>query len=119
MKHLNLQHAITLFFAIPFLIFSSFTFAQSHPIEGKVIDNVTKLPLQGVSVTIKNSNTGIITNADGKFSLEVPDNSKLEVTFIGYQPTEMNASQKNTIIQLTPLLKQLNEVVITASGIRK
>lgn len=119
MKHLNLQHAITLFFAIPFLIFSSFTFAQSHPIEGKVIDNVTKLPLQGVSVTIKNSNTGLITNADGKFSLEVPDNSKLEVTFIGYQPTEMNASQKNTIIQLTPLLKQLNEVVITATGIRK
>ena len=119
MKHLNLQLARILFFAIPFLIFSTFIFAQSRKIEGKVIDNVTKAPLEGVSVTIKNSNTGTLTNADGNFSLEAPGNSKIVVTFIGYQPIEINAFQKNAIIQLTPFLKQLNEVVITATGIKK
>jgi len=119
MKHLNLQPAKILFFAIPFLIFSTIIFAQSHKIDGKVIDNVTKAPLEGVSVTIKNSNTGTLTNADGNFSLEAPGNSKIVVTFIGYQPMEMNAFQKNAVIQLIPFLKQLNEVVVTATGIKK
>ena len=119
MKHLNLQHARILFFAIPLLIISTFIFAQSDKIEGKIIDNITKAPLDGVSVTIKNSNTGTLTNADGNFSMEAPVNSKIMVTFIGYQPIEINAFKKNTIIQLNPLLKQLTEVVVTATGIKK
>ncbi len=119
MKHLNLKPVRFLFFAIPFLIFSTFIFAQSHKIEGKVTDDVTKAPLEGVSVTVKNSNTGTLTNADGHFSIEASVNSKLVATFIGYQSKEINASQKNINIELTPVLKQLNEVVVTATGIKK
>src|SRR5665213_1874019 len=119
MNKVYLHVAKKLFFAIFFLLFSSLIFAQTKKIEGKVIDATNKTPLNGVSIAIKNSSIGTSTNRDGNFSLDVPSNSKILVTFVGYQSIELNASQKDFNIQLTPAMQQLNEVVVTATGIRK
>ncbi|MGN6266435.1 MAG: SusC/RagA family TonB-linked outer membrane protein [Ginsengibacter sp.] len=118
MKHFNAQVVRILFFAILFTIFSASIFAQSIKIDGRVIDEVTKAGLEGVSVTIKNSNAGTSTNAAGDFSLEAPANSKLLVTFIGYQSKEVNASD-DIIISLKANAQQLTEVVVTALGVKK
>ena len=119
MNKVYLHVAKKLFFAIFFLLFSSLIFAQTKKIEGKVIDATNKTPLNGVSIAIKNSSIGTSTNGDGNFSLDVPSNSIILVTFVGYQSIELNASQKDFNIQLTPAMQQLNEVVVTATGIRK
>ena len=75
-------------------LLSTFIYAQENKINGKVIDATSKLPLTGVSISIKNSTTGTSTDADGNFSLEAPNNSKILVTFVGYEAVEINASQK-------------------------
>ncbi len=105
---------ILLSFFIPAVIH-----AQSHTLSGNVIDAVTKMPVSGVSITIKNSSTGTSTDANGNFSLDVPPNTKVIITSIGYQALEINSSDKISEIQLTPVKQQLNEVVVTATGIRK
>ncbi len=119
MKQFNLPFARVIFLAVIFFFISPFIFAQSGKIQGKVIDAASKLPLTGVTVSIKNSTVGTSTDADGNFTLEVPQNSKILATIVGYESVEINASQKNPTIQLTPSAQKLNEVVITATGIKK
>ncbi|MGH2564747.1 MAG: carboxypeptidase-like regulatory domain-containing protein, partial [Ginsengibacter sp.] len=119
MNQFNLHVAKILLFAIPILFLSTFIYAQTNKVQGKIIDAVTKASLAGVSVTVKNSDIGTSTDVDGNFTLEVPKNSKILATFVGYHETEMNASQKDLTIQLTPSSQQLNEVVVTATGIKK
>src|SRR5665647_365066 len=119
MKEFNSRIVKILFFAISLFLSSTFLFAQSNKIEGKVIDQTNKSPLAGVSISIKNSSIGTSTDANGNFSLDVPRNSKLLVSFIGYQSKEINASQKIFTIELNPSTQELNEVVVTATGIKK
>ena len=107
-----------LFLAILFFFVSPFIFAQTNKIQGKVIDASTKTPIEGVTVSLKNSNKGISTNSNGEFSLNVPENSKLTVTFVGYEAKEITASQ-NITIELAPSAEQLINVVVTALGVRK
>ncbi|MEO6136946.1 MAG: carboxypeptidase-like regulatory domain-containing protein, partial [Ginsengibacter sp.] len=118
MKHFKSHFVKVFLFAIPFTIFSTFLFAQSIRIDGKVIDESTSAPLEGVSVTIKNSNTGTSTRQDGNFSLSAPKKSKLIVTFIGYLPKEVEVSE-NIVIKLNSAVTQLTDVVVTALGVKK
>jgi TonB-linked SusC/RagA family outer membrane protein len=106
------------YFTIPLILFSTFTFSQTV-FSGKVLDASTKIPLQGVSVTVKNSSVGTATNSKGEFKLTVPDNSKVVFSFLGHQSKEVVASGKELIIELPTSVEQLNEVVITATGIKK
>ncbi|MXV51864.1 SusC/RagA family TonB-linked outer membrane protein [Pedobacter sp. HMF7647] len=88
-------------------------------ISGKVVDEKGE-PLVGVSVKIKSTNTGVVTNASGSFSLTVPDNATLVFTYIGYNTQEIAVAGKTTLnVSMTPNAKNLTEVVVTALGIRK
>jgi TonB-linked SusC/RagA family outer membrane protein len=90
-------------------------------ISGTVLDE-TNQPLPGVSVQLKNSKIGTVTNLDGKFSLSVPDEGGiLTFSFLSYNNYEVAVNQ-NTInlkIKLTPSASALNEVVVTAFGVQK
>ena len=73
-------------------------------IRGKVIDAQTKAPLIFASVTVKESNVGIVTNIDGEFTLKVsPSTETLEVSYLGYKNLSIAVSSlkengaKNTI----------------------
>lgn len=118
MKQFNLLKR-KLFLLLPILFISTFIFAQTDRIIGKVIDAASKTPLEGVSISLKNSSIGTSTNSNGEFSLDAPKNSKLSVTFVGYEAKEVSASQSNLTIEITSSAKQLNDVVVTALGIRK
>lgn len=87
---------------------------------GTVLDE-NKVPLPGASVVIKGSATGVATDFDGNFEIELPEgNETLVVTYIGYVSQEFDASgQSSANIQLLPDAQQLNEVVVTALGIER
>ncbi|MEP6948176.1 MAG: SusC/RagA family TonB-linked outer membrane protein [Ginsengibacter sp.] len=119
MNQINLQIGKTLFFTMSLFFFTTLLFAQANKIEGKVLDAENHKPLDGVSVSLKNANEGTLTNANGEFTLTVPKNGRLILSFIGYESKEVTASKNNLIIELTSSTKQLNEVVVTALGIRK
>lgn len=74
----------------------------------------------GASVKIKGTSTGTITDIDGNFSLTVPTNAELEVSFVGFTTQNMKvASKQNFQITLKENTKILQEVVVTALGIKR
>src|SRR6185312_12060929 len=119
MKQFNLPLAKMLFLAVLLFFITSITYAQGRKIQGKVIDAANKSTLVGVTVSVKNSNVATSTDVDGNFTLEAPQNGRVLITFVGYQSIEVSASQKNPTIQLSASSQRLNEVVITATGIKK
>jgi len=93
--------------------------AQSLQVKGKVTDGITKKPIEGASIIIKNTNTGTFTDADGQFSITANRNSQLVISYIGFQQKQVNVSSDYLSITLDEAVKQLDDVVITALGIRK
>ncbi len=96
------------------LLLSASVWAQNR-LTGRITDNGTALP--GVSVLVKGTNTGANTDSDGKFSLTIPSNTTLVVSFIGYVTQEIAVGNRSNIdISLLPDVKTLNEVVVTGYG---
>ena len=92
---------------------------KSSIIKGRITDESGQ-PLQGVSIRLKGSNSGVSTGADGTFFIEVPDNSVLEISFIGYITQELSVKKdENLNIQLVPGDKNLDEVVVVGFGTQK
>ncbi len=108
-----------LLFIICFFVSSFLTDAQDNRIQGRVVDAINGNPLAGVSVSLKNSNKGTATNAAGEFSVDAPKNSKLVISYIGYDSKEITASRNNITVELTSAGQQLTDVVVTALGVRK
>jgi TonB-linked SusC/RagA family outer membrane protein len=89
-------------------------------VTGKVTDeNGASFP--GVNVLVKGTTTGTSTDSEGKYSLSVPDeNSVLVFSFIGYVTQEVAVGSKTTInVAMTADAKALEEVVVTALGLKK
>ena len=92
---------------------------NSHIVKGTIADENGQ-PVQGVSIRLKGSRSGVSTGADGTFSIEVPDNSVLEISFIGYITQEIAVKKEETInLQLVPGDKNLDEVVVVGFARRK
>uniref|UniRef100_UPI003F709E5A SusC/RagA family TonB-linked outer membrane protein n=1 Tax=Dyadobacter sp. TaxID=1914288 RepID=UPI003F709E5A len=99
--------------------------AQSFTITGKVTGPTgaapTGDPLPGVSVLVKGTSSGTTTDANGAFSLTVPSsNSTLIFSAIGFLPQEQTVGNRSVInVALKEDTKILNEVVVTALGIKR
>lgn len=88
-------------------------------VTGKVVDD-KGLPLPGVSIKVKGTGTGTVSDINGAFSINVADNAVLVVSFIGYDSQEISVAGKSSInVTLVSSSKNLNEVVVTALGIKK
>jgi TonB-linked SusC/RagA family outer membrane protein len=89
-------------------------------ITGKVTDE-NSLGLPGVSVIIKGTTSGTISDSEGRYTLTVPDNaSTLIFSYVGYLSQEVAVSSESVIdILLKPDARNLNEVVVTALGIKQ
>lgn len=88
-------------------------------ITGKVTDS-TGQPLVGVTIRVQGGSTGTVTDAEGNFALDVPDNAVLEISYIGYDSKTVNVngqSNLNIILQLSN--SSLNEVVVIGYGTQK
>ncbi len=86
---------------------------------GKVVDE-NNLPLIGVNIQIEGSGTGVITDMNGSFALEAPIGSMISFSYIGYTPQKVKVTDKSVYnIQLSANVEVLNEVVVTALGIKR
>lgn len=90
-------------------------------VSGIVKDNNGETMI-GVTVAVIGANgLGTVTDPDGVFSLEqVPENARIQISYIGYQPQELqaNAIQNKTIVMREDV-QALNEVVIVGYGVQK
>ncbi len=89
-------------------------------VSGKVRDeNGADFP--GVNVLVKGTSVGTSTDINGQYSLEVPDEGAVLVfSFIGYTTQEVSVGSRTTIdLTMTPDVRSLDEVVVTALGIER
>ncbi|GHT75130.1 SusC/RagA family TonB-linked outer membrane protein [Bacteroidia bacterium] len=102
-------------------LMSMSVFAQQHSVSGVVLDEATNEPLIGVSVLVKGSNNGAVTNLDGQFDLTgIANNATLVFSYIGYSTKEVavNNQSKLTVV-LAEDNKLLDEVVVVGFGTQK
>lgn len=105
---------------ILFLLFLPIAaFAQSSSIKGTVTDAKSGEALVGVSVVQKNTNNGTVTDLDGHFQLNVPSNTTLVISYLGYKTKEINASQSPMSILLEESGELLDEVIVVGYGVQK
>ena len=95
-------------------------FAQ-RTITGRVTKTTDNTPLAGVTVLIKGTTTGITTDINGRYSIPVPNNEAILLfSFIGLTQKEVPVGTQTTIdVALEEAVKQMNEVVVTALGIKR
>src|SRR5438094_7364484 len=112
-----------LIFLCTFFILTTAVFAQEahYTISGKVIDKNSKAPLAGASVFAQNTTFGVATNANGNFSLKIPNGGYvLVVTFTGYETESMRISNSNAnedlVVELKPREKSMEEVSVVSSN---
>ena len=88
-------------------------------ITGTVVDN-TGEPAIGATVRVKNGQHGVVTDIDGKFTIDVPKGSTLVVSYIGTQTQEVQVGNTHDLhITMQPTARQIDEVVVTALGIKR
>lgn len=93
---------------------------KKRVITGKVTDAETNEPLIGVSIIIKETLEGTVTDLEGEFTLSVPQNTQLEVSYIGYKKQTINVSDLGFFnIQMKSDNEVLDEVVIVGAGTQK
>ena len=77
-------------------------------------------PIIGASVVVKGSANGVATDVDGNFTIDVPPNSVLQVSYLGYITKEVHVGKEKILkIELQEDTYALNEVVVTALGISR
>ena len=95
------------------------TSQQNGKVSGTVIDESG--PVIGASVLVKGTNNGTITDIDGKFTLDgVKKGAIIQISFIGYVTQEIKyAGESSLTVTLVEDTQRLDEVVVTALGIKR
>lgn len=92
---------------------------QAFTVSGKVTDSLEN-PLIGVTVQVKGTEIGTVTDASGDYSLNAPDNSTLIFSFISYETKEIRVNGREEInVRLSLSHTGLNEVVVVGYGTQK
>lgn len=94
---------------------------QQFKVSGQVIDANTNSPLPGVYVIIEGTNTGVTTDVEGHYTIEVPDaQTVLNYSFIGYVTESITVGANTTInVSLVPDIQALEEVVVVGYGVQR
>ncbi|MEI7583636.1 SusC/RagA family TonB-linked outer membrane protein [Runella sp.] len=116
-KRLSLPRVALLLMA--YLAIQSTLWAQTR-ISGTVTNANDKSALAGVSVLVKGTNTGTSTDGNGNYAINAPSGATLVFSFIGYSPKEISIGNQTKIdVSLAESAEALQEVVVTALGIKK
>mgnify|MGYP002515283266 FL=1 len=98
---------------------SADTLPKEFVISGKVVDESLK-PLSGVGVFVLNTTNGVLTDAEGGYSLKVKKGDVVQFSFLGYRTQDVTVGTETGIdIKMLPDAEQLNSVVVTALGIKR
>ena len=106
-------------FTLAYVLMPLLLLAQTK-VEGSVSDE-TGEPLPGVSVTVKGTNKGTLTNMDGKFVITLAsDDKELSFSFIGYSTQTVNVQDRKPVsVKMVPDVIGLEEVVAVGYGTQK
>src|SRR5579885_1984106 len=98
---------------------SILTYAQNVTVSGKVV-NSSGTGIEGISVLVKGTKTGVSTKTDGTFTISAPSTATLVFTGVGYITQEVALNGQTTVnVTLAESQNELNNVVVTALGISK
>jgi len=94
---------------------------QQKTVSGTITDATTGEALIGVTVYIPSTNAGVISDANGKYNLNAPSlNTAIVFSFVGYAKATIVYTGQTTIdVKLAPNIEAIDEVVVTALGIKK
>jgi TonB-linked SusC/RagA family outer membrane protein len=102
------------------LFFISLAGAAQNLVSGKVLSKKDQSPVSFATVTVKNTKKATATNADGFFSINAKEGDVLVFTGAGIKSEEISiGSAKEITVQLETDEKELNEIVVTALGVKK
>lgn len=88
-------------------------------IEGTVLDD-QGIPLPGATIQLSGTPGGVITDIDGKFSIEVYSSDELVISYLGMETTRVKVGNKRTfMIKLSPKIDELDEVTVVAFAKQK
>lgn len=91
---------------------------KGHEITGTVMDAKTSEPLIGVTVMVKGTTNGVMTDVDGQFRLNCKEGDVLQISYIGYETKEVKVgSLKMYMVEMNESAEMLEEVVVTAFGV--
>ncbi|PHN01780.1 SusC/RagA family TonB-linked outer membrane protein [Flavilitoribacter nigricans] len=94
--------------------------AQTLRVSGMVQEDESGLPLIGVSVTVKGTTTGTVTDLDGRYALEAPEDGTLIFSYVGMQAQEVQINGQTTInLSMSEDAVGLSEVVVVGYGVQK
>ena len=90
------------------------SFAQDK-VTGTVVDE-TGEPIIGATVKVAGASSGVITDLNGNYSINVPKDAKLTISYIGYETMTVKAGGK---VQMKVTSNDLNELVVVGYGVQK
>lgn len=110
-----IRNALRCLILLVLMLCPFFAWAQ-HKISGNIKDKAG-LPIIGATVQVKGTSTGTITDLDGNYIIEVPDDAQtLVFSYVGYRTQEKEAKGKTIDIILLEDTEQLEEVVVIGYG---
>jgi TonB-linked SusC/RagA family outer membrane protein len=107
------------YFLLLLLCGSISAFGQNQNYTAKVLDKQTQEPIPGASVAVDGTSTYAVANAEGVFSISASPTNTLTIKALGYQDMQVTAGLMGATIALLPSTEQLEDVVVTALGIRR
>lgn len=123
LKVLLIMKLTTILLAINLLSVYASDFGQSAEsmqkvITGTVTDGITGEPLIGVNVSIEGTVTGTVTDLDGNYTIDVPDDQAVLVfSYVGYIAENIQVAGQSSInISLVPDIESLDEVIVVGYG---
>lgn len=108
-------------FIVIVLMFPITIFAQDEIlVTGVVVDAENGMPVPSANVVEKGTSNGVLTNFDGEFSIEVPSESTLVFSYIGYATKEVEVNGRTEIeVSFEPEASALEEVIVVGYGTQK
>ena len=93
-------------------------FAQAQVISGTITDAATGVPLPGVTVVVKGTTLGSVSDFEGNYTIQVPPDATLQFTYVGYGSTEEVVGERTTIdARLGEVSTELDEIVVIGYGV--
>jgi iron complex outermembrane recepter protein len=109
----TLKHLAGIFM---FILFSFAALAQNQTVKGKVTDASTGSGVEGITIKLKSTGKGVLSDKDGNFILNASSNDVLQITGVGYASQSVSINGKEEItVQLVSTATQLGDVVVVGS----